>query len=202
MKRRGHDERSAVKATCLWLVGRFALVVIAFFLMCALIVLFGPRADSQPTPLPKPLEALCQRIEADDNSPAWKKGLVPEIRSRNIGLVTGNVTCYLPSCPANCGECARCKADPYSGGPNAFWGFRLRWGHAAVDRSVIPLGSVLCVEGVDQLLIAVDIGGAIDGHAIDIACASPAHYRQMAQRFSHAKTNVWILGRITKEESK
>lgn len=38
----------------------------------------------------------------------------------------------------------------------------------ATDPSVIPLGSIVEIEGFDELFVADDIGGAIKGNRIDI----------------------------------
>jgi 3D (Asp-Asp-Asp) domain-containing protein len=44
-----------------------------------------------------------------------------------------------------------------------------RWGTAAVDPQVIPLGSHLLIEGFDgTIFTALDTGGAIKGYRLDI----------------------------------
>ena len=43
----------------------------------------------------------------------------------------------------------------------------------AVDPDVIPLGSVLMIDGWEYL--AVDVGGAVKGNVIDIFSESPRH---------------------------
>ena len=135
--------------------------------------------------LPAPLEGLLARLEAP-GTPAWKTALIPRIRERRIGRFTGTLTAYCPGRP---------DVDPPCGGPFAATGVRLRWGHVAVDPRVIPLHSVLVVEGIDHLMLAVDIGGAVRGNHIDIACPEPDLYFAMAKRFSYARATCWVLRR-------
>ncbi|MPZ13448.1 MAG: SH3 domain-containing protein [Chloroflexi bacterium] len=47
-------------------------------------------------------------------------------------------------------------------------GIPVRWGVVAVDRSVIPLGTRLLIEGFDTVFLAADTGGAVRGNYIDI----------------------------------
>jgi len=67
-------------------------------------------------------------------------------------------------------------------------GRRVEHGIVAVDRSVIPLGTWLYVEGYG-FAIAADVGGAIRGNKIDLfmECINDA------RRFGRRHINVWIL---------
>jgi 3D (Asp-Asp-Asp) domain-containing protein len=47
-------------------------------------------------------------------------------------------------------------------------GTRTRWGVIAVDPKVVPLGSMLKIDGYDIVFTAEDTGRAIKGHTIDI----------------------------------
>lgn len=67
-------------------------------------------------------------------------------------------------------------------------GLPISYGAAAVDPSVIPLGTKMYVEGYGYAF-ACDTGGAIKGHRIDLAYDS---YR-LANSKGHKKVRVWIL---------
>ena len=67
-------------------------------------------------------------------------------------------------------------------------GMEVRHGVVAVDRTVIPLGTRLYVEGYG-FAVAADVGGAIRGNKIDLfmECINAA------RRFGRRHINVWIL---------
>jgi len=67
-------------------------------------------------------------------------------------------------------------------------GMRVQHGVVAVDRTLIPLGTRLYVEGYG-FAIAADVGGAIRGYKIDLFmyCINDA------RRFGRRHINVWIL---------
>jgi len=67
-------------------------------------------------------------------------------------------------------------------------GRRVEHGIVAVDRTVIPLGTWLYVEGYG-LALAADVGGAIRGYKIDLFMECI----QAARRFGRRHINVWIL---------
>jgi 3D (Asp-Asp-Asp) domain-containing protein len=73
-------------------------------------------------------------------------------------------------------------------GSYTYRGNFLRKGLAAVDPSVIPLGTRLYIEGYGYA-IADDIGGAIKGNKIDLAFEN----RNDALRFGVQKVMVYIL---------
>jgi len=52
----------------------------------------------------------------------------------------------------------------------------------ATDPSVIPLGSIVEIEGFDELFIADDIGGAIKGYKIDILMKTTDEAYQWGRR--------------------
>ena len=166
---------------------------LAFFVM-VLSLLWLLSIQGEASPMPPELTALADRIDAQgDAAPQWKRDLLPAIRARKLTRFTANTTCYAFGRP---------EIDPPCGGNYAAWGMKLRWGHCAVDRRVIPLGSILYVQGIDQLLIAVDVGGAIRGHDVDIACETPERYFSLSKRFSHTNTPAWILGTVSKEQAR
>jgi 3D (Asp-Asp-Asp) domain-containing protein len=68
-------------------------------------------------------------------------------------------------------------------------GYRAGFGHVAVDPRVIPLRSLLYVEGYG-FAIASDTGGAIKGRRIDLCFAD----RSVANRFGHRRVRVHVLG--------
>ena len=69
-------------------------------------------------------------------------------------------------------------------------GLPIGYGAAAVDPRVIPLGTLLFVEGYGYAF-ACDTGGAIKGHRIDLAYDS---YR-VANSKGHKRVRVWILSK-------
>ena len=52
----------------------------------------------------------------------------------------------------------------------------------ATDPSVIPLGSIVEIDGFDELFIADDIGGKIKGYKIDILMSTKAEAYQWGRR--------------------
>lgn len=69
-------------------------------------------------------------------------------------------------------------------------GMRAGYGHAAVDPRVIPLGTLLYVEGYG-MAIASDIGGAIKGNRIDLCFPNTG----AALQYGHRPLKVHVLGR-------
>lgn len=61
-------------------------------------------------------------------------------------------------------------------------------GHAAVDPNVIPLGSLLFVEGYGYAL-ADDIGGSINGHTVDVGVDT----LDQAYRWGNRRVTVYIV---------
>jgi 3D (Asp-Asp-Asp) domain-containing protein len=67
-------------------------------------------------------------------------------------------------------------------------GERARFGIAAVDPRVVPLGSRLYIEGYGPAL-AADIGGAIKGRRIDLCFNSTREAREWGRK----RARVWIV---------
>ena len=95
-------------------------------------------------------------------------------------VLTMNATAYCP-CSICCGS--------YSNGYTAN-GTKAGYGVAAVDTSVIPLGTKLYVEGYGYA-IAADTGGAIKGNRIDLCYGS--HQAALNSGFGHTNVKVYIL---------
>ena len=74
-------------------------------------------------------------------------------------------------------------------------GERARFGIAAVDPKVIPLKTLLYVEGYGPAL-AADIGGDIKGRRIDLCFNSTRE----ANAFGRKKTRVYLLSGLKKAE--
>lgn len=86
------------------------------------------------------------------------------------------------------------KATMYSVGEpgvghTTYTGLRVRLGAIAVDPKVIPLGSLLYVEGYGYG-VAADIGGAVKGNHVDLFTWD---YDQAARRFGVQQRRVWVL---------
>jgi uncharacterized protein YabE (DUF348 family) len=79
-------------------------------------------------------------------------------------------------------------ATGYSGGGNTATGDAVRVGCAAVDPSVIPLGTRLFIPGYGQA-IADDVGGAIVGNRIDLYFST----EEQARQFGRRTVTVYIL---------
>jgi 3D (Asp-Asp-Asp) domain-containing protein len=58
-----------------------------------------------------------------------------------------------------------------------------RWGTAAVDPDVIPLGSRLRIEGFDTVFVAEDTGGAVFGNRIEVFYPDEAAAIQFGVRY-------------------
>lgn len=72
-------------------------------------------------------------------------------------------------------------------------GARAHFGIVAVDPHVVPLGSLVYVEGYGPGL-AADVGGAIKGKRIDLCFNSS----QEARAWGRRPTRVWIVERVPK----
>jgi 3D (Asp-Asp-Asp) domain-containing protein len=63
-------------------------------------------------------------------------------------------------------------------------GTHARWGVVAVDPKVIPIGSLLLIEGhAGTTFVAEDTGGGIKGHAIDIWLPDPVAARRYGIKY-------------------
>jgi 3D (Asp-Asp-Asp) domain-containing protein len=125
---------------------------------------------------------------------------VTEIVERGIGFKLGALTdTNLPSFryreamvmnasayTAGFGCTGKHPCDPWYGITAS--GRRVEHGIVAVDPAVIPLGTLLYVEGYG-FSIAADVGGAIRGHKIDLFM----HELHDALRFGRRNINVWVL---------
>jgi len=78
--------------------------------------------------------------------------------------------------------------NPRGGSGRTATGYRAKFGHVAVDPKVIPLGSLLYIEGYGFAL-ASDTGGAIRGNRIDLCYNS----RGQAFQFGRRKVTVHVL---------
>jgi 3D (Asp-Asp-Asp) domain-containing protein len=72
-------------------------------------------------------------------------------------------------------------ATGYALGGTTSTGLPVGWGIAAVDPSVIPLGTHMTVPGYGEA-VAADIGGAIVGDTIDLWFPSVAQADQWGRR--------------------
>ena len=77
---------------------------------------------------------------------------------------------------------------PAGGSGRTALGYPAKFGHVAVDPRVIPLGSLVYVEGYGVAL-ASDKGRAIRGHRIDLCVSS----RSAAMRFGRRSVQVHVL---------
>lgn len=95
-------------------------------------------------------------------------------------VLTMSATAYC-SCEICCGS--------FSNGYTAN-GTKAGYGVAAVDTSVIPLGTKLYVEGYGYA-IAADVGGAINGNRIDLCYNS--HDEALSSGFGYQNVKVYVL---------
>lgn len=95
-------------------------------------------------------------------------------------VLTMNATAYCP-----CAKCCGSYANGYTAN-----GMKAGYGVAAVDTSVIPLGTKLYVEGYGYC-IAADTGGAIKGNRIDLCYGS--HQAALNSGFGHKNVKVYVL---------
>lgn len=108
---------------------------------------------------------------------------VPSISSNSVEyskVLTMNATAYCP-----CAQCCGSYANGYTAN-----GMKAGYGVAAVDTSVIPLGTRLYVEGYGYC-IAADTGGAIKGNRIDLCYGS--HNAALNSGFGHKTVKVYVL---------
>ncbi len=110
------------------------------------------KADGIVGPLTR--EALAKYEESSSGSLPSRGGNEPV---RYVQVLDMKATAYCP--------CSQCNY-PWGGKPSAL-GLPLGYGIAAVDPTVIKLGTRLYVEGYGEA-IAADTGGAIKGNRIDL----------------------------------
>lgn len=60
------------------------------------------------------------------------------------------------------------RLTAYAHGSRTASGTPVRWGVVAVDPRVVPLGSRIRIEGFDNVFIAEDTGGGVQGNHVDI----------------------------------
>lgn len=97
---------------------------------------------------------------------------------RYTGMKVMNATAYYPG-PESCGK----EADGYTA-----TGKRAGYGIVAVDRRVIPLGTMLYIEGYG-VAEAADVGAAIKGNKIDLCYDT---YRE-AKMFGRRNVKVYFI---------
>jgi 3D (Asp-Asp-Asp) domain-containing protein len=95
-------------------------------------------------------------------------------------VITLDATAYCP-----CSKCCGSYANGYTAN-----GMKAGYGVVAVDKSVIPLGTKLYVEGYGYC-IAADTGSAIKSNRIDLCYDS--HSAALASGFGHKSVKVYIL---------
>jgi uncharacterized protein YabE (DUF348 family) len=100
---------------------------------------------------------------------------------RYMEVKTMNATAYSPG-PESCGK--------YAAVGRTYTGKKAGFGIVAVDRRVIPLGTMLYIEGYGKAE-AADIGSAIKGDRIDLCFET---YRE-AIMFGRKKVKVYVLER-------
>ena len=69
-------------------------------------------------------------------------------------------------------------------GARTYSGTRTRWGVVAVDPKVVPIGSLLTIDGYEgTTFVAEDIGGGIKGESIDIWLPDPKEARAYGTQY-------------------
>jgi 3D (Asp-Asp-Asp) domain-containing protein len=107
----------------------------------------------------------------------FKKQQLKELKQK--GVITLQATGYSPHA---------LDTAPYNDGVSAL-GLPAGYGLAAVDPRIIPLGTVLYVEGYGYA-VAADVGGAIKGRRIDLCFPE----RSQALIYGRQWTKVHIIG--------
>ena len=130
----------------------------------------GLSKDGRVIEKPEPRVVLRGRTD-------FKIGQRQELKKQ--GVITLQATGYSPHA---------LDTAPYDDGFSAL-GVPASYGLAAVDPRVIPLGTVLYVEGYGYA-IAADVGGAIKGRRIDLCFPD----RQQALIYGRQWTRVHIIG--------
>jgi 3D (Asp-Asp-Asp) domain-containing protein len=101
-------------------------------------------------------------------------------RSEEIARVTPRDASYAP--PASAGaRTLTVSATGYSLGGSTSTGLPVGWGIAAVDPSVIPLGTHMTVPGYGEA-VAADTGGAVTGATIDLWFPTVAQANEWGRR--------------------
>jgi 3D (Asp-Asp-Asp) domain-containing protein len=120
------------------------------------------------------------QIHVDGSTPGWSVGRYLEPSpTRGAALSAQGRRTFVARITA--------YADGVNGvplGARTYSGTRTRWGVVAVDPKVIPLGSLLRIDGFDgATFLAEDTGGGIKGQAIDIWLPDPRAARAYGTQY-------------------
>ena len=150
--------------------------VIAAIAAAGLIVSPFIRAGMEKPPAePEPVEV----VELVSVEPIKAPRPTTGPHAENLGTFTCTAYCACPLC------CGKATTDPAYGITAS--GTTVKAGRTvAVDPEVIPLGSILYING--ERLIAEDTGGAIEGNRIDIYFDS----HDKALEYGVQEWEVWI----------
>jgi peptidoglycan DL-endopeptidase CwlO len=108
-----------------------------------------------------------QRVTRHELSLVVERAHAAQVRSAAIARAATATTHVAPAVALAAGRTITVSATGYSLGGRTSTGLPVGWGVAAVDPSVIPLGSHLTVPGYGEA-VAADTGGAVAGATIDL----------------------------------
>jgi 3D (Asp-Asp-Asp) domain-containing protein len=97
---------------------------------------------------------------------AQARSVVVATESAPVSEATASVT-QTPTRAVTAGRSLTVVATGYALGGTTATGLPVGWGVAAVDPSVIPLGTHMTVPGYGEA-VAADIGGAVRGSVVDL----------------------------------
>ena len=136
------------------------------------------------------LAALCnmgQALVYNYQRDQWEQELRQAEHTRDYALEQLGAWEYIGECRITAYCCEPYEHICGTGDGLTATGLPVTPGIAAVDPSVIPLGSTLIIDG--QQYLAADTGGAVIGQTVDIAVAS----HQEAIAFGVQLAQVWLV---------
>jgi 3D (Asp-Asp-Asp) domain-containing protein len=141
------------------------------------------------------ISSLAEQRRLDERKIAHLVAVASAAQARTSQLTSTRATGVIPPAPtpvsaaspasttsaSSTGRTLTVVATGYALGGTTATGLPVGWGVAAVDPSVIPLGTHMTVPGYGEA-VAADIGGAIVGNTIDLWFPSVAQADQWGRR--------------------
>jgi 3D (Asp-Asp-Asp) domain-containing protein len=130
-----------------------------------------------------------ERADQENQRANKEKKRADELQKELDSVQVLNVvaTAYTPFCSTGCTGITRTEIDVRE--TIYYEGHRV----VAVDPNVIPLGSVIAIEGFDETFVAADTGGDIQGNRIDILYKK----KERALAFGRQEKKVQIIGEMS-----
>ena len=169
-------------------------MVIGIALKAAALIIIGILAALVIMMVSEPYEAVAETLPAQPDGPLdmvyvteaaveTEPETIAETEPQTEYIGTFTLTAY-----CNCRKCC----GKWAGGPTASGAMPEAGRTIAVDKSVIPLGTRVFIEGYGEY-VAEDTGSAIKGNRIDVYMESHTAARNFADGAGSCKAEVYVI---------